>query len=73
MDIENWYGLGAVITGGLTFVIVWLYAMGAWGVLIGLMFGWIPAVIAGIVAGALWPLMACLIGIYILLLIGIYL
>ena len=52
------YSVGAVITGFLAFAAVWLYAISQWGLLFGLIFGWIPALIAGVVMGFLWPIVA---------------
>ncbi len=45
----------AWIVGLIVFAITWLFAMTEWGVLLGLMFGWIPALIAGVVGGLIWP------------------
>lgn len=56
------YEKGAVITGLLVFIAVWLYAIANWGLLIGLVIGWLPALIAGAVLGVIWPvpaLIAC--------------
>jgi hypothetical protein len=55
---EGWYYLGVFISAILIFLGVWIYAMNDWGFLIGIMFGWIPALIAGIVGGFLWPILA---------------
>ncbi len=50
------YGFWAVITGVLAFIAIWIYAIIQWGLLLGLMFGWLPALIGGFVLGLLWPL-----------------
>ena len=52
------YVFGAWITGLIVFLGVWLYALSEWGFLFGLIFGWIPALIAGVVMGFLWPIVA---------------
>lgn len=58
---ESYYVLGAFLTGVVVFVVLWIHALSEWGVLLGLVFGWIPALIGGFVAGALWPLLALVI------------
>lgn len=60
-DNNDWYWVGAVITGLLVFAGVWIYAIAQWGFLLGIMFGWIPAIIAAFIAGLLWPLLALII------------
>jgi len=52
------YAIGAIITGIIVFVGVWIYAISEWGFLIGIMVGWFPAIIAAYIAGFLWPLAA---------------
>lgn len=64
MNKENsdgylWWGF---ITGIITFVCIWIYAIAQWGLLFGLIFGWIPALIGGFVAGLLWPLVLLVAG-----------
>ncbi len=53
---ENIYGIGAIITGIIIFIGVWIYAIASWGFLLGVMIGWLPAMIAGLIGGILWPL-----------------
>ena len=53
---SGWYMIGIWIVGVISFILIWLYALITWGLLFGLMFGWIPALIGGIVLGFLWPL-----------------
>lgn len=45
------------IVGILAFVGIWIYAFVSWGLLFGLMFGWIPAIIGGFILGILWPVL----------------
>ena len=62
------YMIGVWITGVISFIIIWLYALASWGFLIGLMAGWIPALIVGVILGFLWPLvLLAVIGIIILI------
>jgi hypothetical protein len=63
---DGWYSIGATLVGVLTFLGVWVYAIATWGFLLGVGFGWIPAIIAAIVAGLLWPLLAVIAGIAVI-------
>ena len=69
MDDNNWYTIGAMITGVISFFVIWIYAFFAWGFLIGLAIGWLPAIIGACILGFLWPLVAlALAGLIILIL-----
>ena len=46
----------AYFIGSVVFIGVWIYAIVSWGFLIGIAIGWVPALIAGAIAGFLWPL-----------------
>ncbi len=62
------YMVGVWIVGALSFIGIWIYALASWGFLIGLMFGWIPALIGGVILGYLWPLVIlAVIGLIILI------
>lgn len=62
------YMVGVWIVGVLSFLAIWIYALASWGFLIGLMIGWIPALIGGVILGFLWPLVVlAVIGIIILI------
>jgi len=50
------YMIGVWIVGVLAGIAIWLYSLAEWGLLFGLMFGWIPALIGGTILGFLWPL-----------------
>ena len=50
------YGVGVIIVGIISFVVIWIYAIASWGFLIGLAVGWFPALIGGFILGILWPL-----------------
>ena len=55
MKAEN-YLIGVWIVGVLSFICIWFYSFFAWGFLIGLILGWLPALIGGFLFGFLWPL-----------------
>jgi hypothetical protein len=55
---EGSYWVWAFLTGIIVFISVWIYAMSEWGFLLGIVFGWFPAIIAAFIAGILWPLIA---------------
>lgn len=63
------YSTWGLIIGFISFVIIWICAITAWGGLIGLALGWIPALIGGLILGFLWPIpaFAVLIGVFVLL------
>ena len=62
------YMIGVWIVGALSFIGIWIYALATWGLLLGLMLGWIPALIGGAILGFLWPLVVlAIIGIIILI------
>lgn len=63
---DNQYQTGAVITGGIAFVIAWVYAMLAYGFFLGLGLGWIPAMVIAQLAAILWPVVALMAGFVIL-------
>ena len=58
------YKVGAWITGILTFIVCWIYAISAYGFLLGVGLGWLPSGIVAVIAAYLWPLL--LIGIILL-------
>ena len=58
------YAIGALITGGITFIGSWIYCVYEYGYLLGVGLGWLPSIIVAVIVGALWPLIA--IGIAIL-------
>ena len=51
----NWYVVGAFLIGILTFLGIWIYSFEEWGLLVGLLIGWLPALIGGFIVGVLWP------------------
>lgn len=51
----NYYYVGTVITRIVVFVAIWIYSFSSWGLLFGIMFGWIPALIGCFIAGLIWP------------------
>jgi len=58
MSQDSGYQLGATITGGIVFIISWLYAIASYGFFIGVGLGWIPSLMIAFIAGILWPLVA---------------
>lgn len=54
--MKDFYLTPAIIVGGLSFLAIWLYALLEWGLLTGLLLGWMPAAIGGAVLGVIWPL-----------------
>ena len=54
MTEKEAYLLGAGFFGFLAFIGIWLYSISEWGLLIGLMVGWFPAIIGAVVLGILW-------------------
>jgi len=64
----------AFIVGGLAFLGTWIYAIVTYGFFFGVGLGWIPALGIGVVAGALWPLIAlAILGIIVLFFYRYYL
>ena len=52
---EKFFTIGTVIAEWSSFIIVWIIALCSWGFLLGLTFGWIPALIAAKVFKIIWP------------------
>ena len=57
MSKSDIYYLGAILTGIVLFLGIWLYAIMEWGFLFGLMLGWFPAATGAFIGGAIWPLL----------------
>lgn len=66
--MDDWYDVGAWITGVIVFVAIWGYCAAAYGFL-GFALGWMPAMLLAGIIGAIWPLIAMLIGIAVLVLV----
>jgi len=66
---DDFYKNGAVITGAIIAVVVfigsWIYCINTYGFLLGVGLGWLPSIIAAVVIGGiiglLWPLAIALI------------
>jgi hypothetical protein len=67
MDSGETYQTGAIITGIIAFIAGWIYAVMSYGWFLGLGLGWIPALVVGVIAGLLWPLIAIAIFLLVLL------
>lgn len=57
--MEDWYGVGAYITGLITFFVIWVYCSVTYGFL-GFALGWLPAMIVAGIVGLLWGLLVLL-------------
>ena len=55
---ESVYPIGGSITGVITFIVCWIYAIASWGFLLGVGLGWIPSLFIAVIAGFIWPLLA---------------
>jgi hypothetical protein len=55
-SLSDIYAVGAVVIGGLTFIVSWAYCVATYGFLLGFCLGWIPSAILATILGALWPL-----------------
>jgi len=70
MEEDNrWYWIGYYITGVLIFIGTWIYAIASYGFLIGVAFGWFPAAIVALLLSFAWPLLALLLGLFIVVVI----
>lgn len=67
--MEDYPGIVGIIIGIITGVCVWIYAISQWGLLLGLAFGWFPAIIAATIAYFIWPVFLIIIGIFIIILL----
>ncbi len=56
----NTYKTVGGLVGFVAFAASWLYCIFTYGFLIGVMLGWIPALIVGFIAGVLWPIVIIL-------------
>jgi hypothetical protein len=54
----------SALIGTIVGICVWIYACFAWGLLVGLAVGWLPAVIAGGIAAFIWPAVLAIIIIF---------
>ena len=55
--IKPIYAAGFLITTFVAFIGFWIYCIATYGFLLGVGFGWFPSLIAGIIIGAVWPLL----------------
>lgn len=53
--MDDWYGIGAYITGAIVFFGTWIVCSLTYGFL-GFALGWMPAIILAGIVGMLWPL-----------------
>jgi hypothetical protein len=67
---EGNYMVGVWIVGVLSFIVIWIISLFSWG-LLGIVFGWIPALIGGVILGFLWPIVVlALLGVGYILITG---
>jgi len=52
------YIAGFIITAVISFFACWIYAFVEWGFLLGVGLGWIPSIFIAVIAGFIWPLLA---------------
>lgn len=57
---DDWYEIGGILFGGLTFLASWIYCIATYGYLLGVGLGWLPSLIVGAIVGFLWPLLLSL-------------
>ena len=55
--LDDIYPFGAWVCGGLSALVAWIIIGSTYGMW-GLLLGWIPAAIIGVIAGFLWPVAA---------------
>lgn len=56
------YEIIAKIVAVPVFIGVWIYCIFAYGFLLGVGLGWLPAMIVAVIAGFLWPIILLAIG-----------
>jgi len=56
MSAETVYRHAGIAVGAVAAMVAWVYAIATYGFFLGVGLGWIPALIIGVVAGLLWPL-----------------
>jgi hypothetical protein len=55
--MSDGYWLGYFITWAVTFIGCWIYAIVAYGFLLGVGLGWLPSAIVATIISFLWPLL----------------
>lgn len=54
---EDYQSIGALF-GIIAGVVTWVAAIVSWGFLLGVGFGWIPAIVVGVIVAMVWPVIA---------------
>ena len=62
-----WYKVPAGITFVLVLIATELYAFASWGFLLGIVFGWIPSLVAATIAAFIWPLLALVLVVFLVM------
>jgi hypothetical protein len=60
------YSSGFAITACITFLVAYIYCIASYGLLLGVGLGWLPSMIVATFVGALWPVMALVVGIVVI-------
>ena len=66
----NPYMIGYFITGFVSFITCWIYAIVHYGFFLGVGLGWIPSLFIAIIAGAVWPLLVIVL--IVMIVFGLY-
>jgi hypothetical protein len=53
--VDRYPGPIGAFLGVIVFFVAWIYAIGEFGIFLGLGLGWFPASIIGTIAAYLWP------------------
>jgi hypothetical protein len=56
------YRIGMALVGVPVFLGCWIYCVATYGFIVGVLVGWMPSAIVAVIAGAMWPLFALVIG-----------
>lgn len=71
MSGNDVYRIGFAVTAFIVFIGSWIYCIANYGFLLGLGLGWLPSMIVAVIAGAIWPLIALVIGLGIAIVVFI--
>ena len=69
LDKKDYYWIGFCITAIITFIACWIYAIAHYGFFLGLGLGWIPSLFIAVIAGLIWPLIAVVLTIGIVIVV----
>lgn len=69
LDKKDYYWNGFWITAIITFIGCWIYTIAHYGFFLGLGLGWIPSLFIAALAGLIWPLIAVVLTIGIIIVV----